>query len=380
MTKSILNKQSITFLFVLAMLVLVSISILTYMNTKDQINDHHFISLTFQKTALMDNIFYLINDAETSRRGYFITNDKDFIDKIESNKLASDSLLIQLRKNSLDNTSQLANTEALIPLVKERFSLFNDGIELQDKKGTNNKIHKNIFDKGMIINIDIKYLLNKMKREELSSLERSIESANTGYKFTYITFLTGIVASAIIFLIVFISLNKRARNSFALENQEISREELELIVKERTAEISQINQKLYKKVGELEKMDADLKKSEEHYRKLFEQAHDAILIFTPEDEKVIDVNRRACELYGFKREEFLGLSLATISKNSIQGHENIKLTLEKGYYHNFQTVQYKKDMSEMLMEINASVFMYNGKKVILSINRDITDRILKIPY
>ena len=58
---------------------------------------------------------------------------------------------------------------------------------------------------------------------------------------------------------------------------------------------------------------------------------------------------------------------------------NIKLTLEKGYYHNFQSVQYKKDMSEMLMEINASVFMYNGKKVILSINRDITDRIFKIP-
>ncbi len=33
----------------------------------------------------------------------------------------------------------------------------------------------------------------------------------------------------------------------------------------------------------------------------------------------------------------------------------------------------------MLMEINASVFIYNNKKVILSINRDITDRILKVP-
>ena len=32
----------------------------------------------------------------------------------------------------------------------------------------------------------------------------------------------------------------------------------------------------------------------------------------------------------------------------------------------------------MLMEINASVFMFKGKPVILSINRDITDRILKV--
>ena len=36
-------------------------------------------------------------------------------------------------------------------------------------------------------------------------------------------------------------------------------------------------------------------------------------------------------------------------------------------------------MNEMLMEINASVFNYRGKNVILSINRDITDRILMVP-
>ncbi len=379
MTKSILNKQSITFLFVLSILVLVSVSILTYMNTKDQTTDHDFIAQTFQRNALIDNVLSMLNDAETSRRGYFLTNDKDFIVNIDANKLTSDSLLIQLRKNSLDNSSQLANAEALIPLVKERFSLFYEGIELQERKGTNIKLHKNIFDKGKIVNIDIRNLANKMKREELKHLEWNKENSASSYTFTYYTFLAGIGASALLFFIVFITLNKRASNSFALENQEISREELEQIVKERTVEISQINQKLYKKVDELQIMDADLKKSEELYRKLFEQAHDAIVIFDPENEKVIDVNRRACDLYGFKREEFLGISLASISKNTNQGRDNIKLTLEKGYYHNFQSVQYKKDMTEMLMEINASVFMYNGKKVILSINRDITDRILKIP-
>ncbi len=380
MTKSLLNKQSITFLFVLGILVLVSVAILTYMNTKDQISDHDYIAQAFQKTSLMDNIITQLNDAETSRRGYYITNDKQFTDDIATNKIISDSLLKQLRLNSLDNANQLSNAEGLIPLVKERFSLFADGIDIQEKKGTNTKLHKNIFDKGKILNIDIRNLINKMKKEELKNLEKKKDISESSYKFTYFTFLSGIFASVLIFLIVFISLNKRARNSFALENHEISREELEQIVKERTAEISQINQKLYKKVDELQKMDADLKKSEELYRKLFEQAHDAIVIFAPEDEKVIDVNRRACDLYGFKRDEFLGLSLATISKNSIQSHVNIKLTLEKGYYHNFQSVQYKKDMSEMLMEINASVFIYNGKKVILSINRDITDRILRIPH
>jgi len=328
----------------------------------------------------MDNIFAIVNESETSRRGYFLSSDKQYITDIQENKVLMDSLFKQLRSNSLDNINQLANADALKPLISEKFALFNDGIDIQDEKGTNIKFHKNIFDKSKIINIDIKNLLNKMKKEEYKNLDRNKEIAEQGSKFAFISFLAGIGASVLILTIAFVSLIKKASGTFALENQEITREELEQIVKERTAEISQINQKLYKKVSELEAMETQLKSSAEQYRKLFEQAHDAIVIFSPDDETVIDVNRRACDLYGFKREEFIGLSMRSISKNIKQGKENLNLTLEKGYYHNFQSVQYKKDMTEMLMEINASVFMYNNKKVILSINRDITDRILKVPH
>src|SRR5690349_7339778 len=173
-------------------------------------------------------------------------------------------------------------------------------------------------------------------------------------------------------------LYKKASKVFELESQENTREELESIVRERTAEISQINRKLYGKVDELQKMDKALKQSEQYYRDLFEQAHDAIIIFSPEGETVLDLNDRACELYGFTREEFIGLSLKTISKNVPQGEKHIDNTLKKGYYHNFQSVHYRKNYTEMLMEINASVIDYKGTPAILSINRDITDRILKV--
>ena len=52
----------------------------------------------------------------------------------------------------------------------------------------------------------------------------------------------------------------------------------------------------------------------------------------------------------------------------------LKKTLEKGAYHNFETVHYRKDGSEMILEINGAVVNYKGKKAILSINRDITER------
>ncbi len=263
-------------------------------------------------------------------------------------------------------------------MVQQRFDVIAESIEILDSKGNNAKFHKNTYDKSKILQSDIKSTISKMKREEQMSLVKQREHADMSLDFTLYILIGGVTISGLILIVLFVLLLKRSGQSFESENQEITREELEQIVKERTAEISQINHKLYGKVNELQVMENALKESAEHYRKLFEQMHDAIVIFSPEDEKVIDVNRRACDLYGLKRDEFLGLSMRSISKNLPQNTENIKNTVEKGYYHNFQSVHYRKDSTEMLMEINASVFLFKGKPVILSINRDITDRILKV--
>jgi PAS domain S-box-containing protein len=117
-----------------------------------------------------------------------------------------------------------------------------------------------------------------------------------------------------------------------------------------------------------------LRQSEREYRGLFENAHDAILIFDPESEIVLEVNQRACEVYGISRSEFVGLSLATISSDVERGRLVIKETLKLGMSHDFETVQRRGDGSEMFLHINASVVEYNGKIAIQSINRDITEQ------
>lgn len=127
-------------------------------------------------------------------------------------------------------------------------------------------------------------------------------------------------------------------------------------------------------ITERRRAEQALKQSERDYRELFEHAHDAILIFTPEDEIVLDVNQHACEIYGFSRSEFIGMSLETISKDPHRGRLRVKETLGKGNYLNFETVQYKKDGTEMFLEINAAVVDYKCQRAILSVNRDISER------
>jgi PAS domain S-box-containing protein len=352
------------------------------MNSRDQTDDNDFIIQSFSRITLIDNIYSSVSDAESSRKGYFTTNDRELLEPYYIAAGSIDSLLNTLKKLSSDNPTQLANTDTLKALITERFRILKEGIDIQttssSPSGINPNTQKNIFDKGKIVQKNIRNLTARMQHEEEETLQQKNELAEQGYKFTYFVLLGGILISSVIFITVFIILRKKASKTFDSENQEISREELEYIVKERTAEISQINHKLYQKIDQLEKTEGALKRSEQYYRMMFEQAHDAIIIFSPDEETVLDVNKRACELYGMRRDEFIGLSLKSISKNIPEGIENIKSTLQKGFYHSYQCVHYKKDFTEMLIETNASVINYPGQSAILSINRDITERILKV--
>ena len=136
-------------------------------------------------------------------------------------------------------------------------------------------------------------------------------------------------------------------------------------------ELRQARDELERQVAERTR---ELERTSREYRDIFENAHDPILVFRPEDERVLNVNRRACEVYGLAREEFIGLSLKSISENVEWGEQQIEETLRDGTYNKFESVQFRKDGSKIFLEINASAIEYDGRPAILSVNRDVTER------
>ena len=120
---------------------------------------------------------------------------------------------------------------------------------------------------------------------------------------------------------------------------------------------------------------AALEKSERDYRGLFENAHDAILIFEPEGERILDANERASEMYGVPREQLLGQSLEAFSANVEEGKRRIEEIVADGVLTGYQTAHRRKDGSLILLDVNASMVDYGGRRAILSIQRDITDRV-----
>lgn len=117
-----------------------------------------------------------------------------------------------------------------------------------------------------------------------------------------------------------------------------------------------------------------LQKSESDYRYLFNHANDVIVIFEPEEEIILEVNAAACAIYGYDRDELIGMSLRKLTKNVQKGIEKVKKMLVTGVYQDFESIHFNRSGDEIYFLINASVIDFQGRQAILSLNRNITER------
>ncbi|MGF1470564.1 MAG: PAS domain S-box protein [Rubrobacteraceae bacterium] len=117
-----------------------------------------------------------------------------------------------------------------------------------------------------------------------------------------------------------------------------------------------------------------LRKSEREYRRLFEIANDAILIYDSESREILDVNENACEIYGYPRETFVGMTMKELSLDRQKARRYLEYLLSRGSYQDFETVHRRGDGTPINVLVNSSVIEFRGRRAVLSINRDITAR------
>ncbi len=109
------------------------------------------------------------------------------------------------------------------------------------------------------------------------------------------------------------------------------------------------------------------------YRLLFENANDAILIFEPDSEVILEANPKACALYGFTYGQLVGISLKSLTKDVPRGERQLAALMREGKYDLFETIHYNNSGAELHILANAAVIDYDGQRAVLSINRDVTE-------
>jgi PAS domain S-box-containing protein len=130
----------------------------------------------------------------------------------------------------------------------------------------------------------------------------------------------------------------------------------------------------HRDLKQMDRQSQDLTRSEQQYRNLLENANDAIIIFEPVHEIILEVNNKACAIYGISRDEFVGGNLKLLTKDVRQGEAAINDLLQLGTIKSFETIHYRRDGTPMNLLANGSVIEYAGRTAIMSINHDITER------
>ncbi len=118
--------------------------------------------------------------------------------------------------------------------------------------------------------------------------------------------------------------------------------------------------------------------SEERYRLLVRHANDGVFVHEMSSAgpgRLIEVNDRECDLLGYTREELLGLSIADLDAPEQRPRlPAIVRQLEETGQAVFETDHLRKDGGRVPVEISARLFELHGRRVILSVVRDVTER------
>jgi len=116
--------------------------------------------------------------------------------------------------------------------------------------------------------------------------------------------------------------------------------------------------------------------SEEEYRSIFEAASDGLIIYDPGIDSVVEANPAACEMHGYIRKEFIGLNpLVFIDTESYVLFAEHVQTAKFGNVFEALVVHKRKDGSVFHVEVRRSVISYRGQTCLLSVIRDVSQRI-----
>ncbi|MDQ6907141.1 MAG: PAS domain S-box protein, partial [Chloroflexota bacterium] len=128
---------------------------------------------------------------------------------------------------------------------------------------------------------------------------------------------------------------------------------------------------IVRNITERKQMEEALRTSESSYRALFESANDAILIFDFHSTQILAANPKACEMYGYTRDEFVAINLLALSLDHKLTVQRVQKVLED--LRVFETVHRRKDGSLIDAFVSASVIQYDGQMAVIGIVRDITE-------
>jgi len=128
-------------------------------------------------------------------------------------------------------------------------------------------------------------------------------------------------------------------------------------------------------ITQQKRAEDELRASEARFRTLVDHASDAFFLCDAPG-NIIDVNRQACESYGYTREEFIRMNVFDLSPDPDADRKFIRDSFppSETRIFTFDTRHRRKDGTLFPVEVRARRFVEGGRQLIIGLLRDITTR------
>jgi PAS domain S-box-containing protein len=147
-------------------------------------------------------------------------------------------------------------------------------------------------------------------------------------------------------------------------------------LQQRTEELEQTQAHLQAELHRHAETEAILKNREFQLRQIFEYSNDAIFVLDPEGDRILEANPRAVQHLQYSREELL----SSVRISAVHPHEMGKMiafsrsVLAQGHGWTDELACRTKQGNLVPGEVSASAIDYDGRRCVLALVRDITER------
>ena len=128
-------------------------------------------------------------------------------------------------------------------------------------------------------------------------------------------------------------------------------------------------------ISERKRAEGALRRSEEHFRRIFDYSNDAILVIDLADGGIVNANPRACSMFGYDKETLLSKHVDDLHpKDSLRFRAFVHSVLQKTIGWTDDLPYLTRSGDERLCEISASITDIDGQRLMIALMRDITER------
>lgn len=154
------------------------------------------------------------------------------------------------------------------------------------------------------------------------------------------------------------------------------RDELEIRVQQRTADLAESNRALAAEIADRTRAEHSLRESETKYRQLFEGLNDAVFLADAETGRILETNRRGEELLGRPRHEIVGMHQRELHppEQAAEYEAMFAAHMVQGRAVDYESAIAGADGTVLPVRVSAARLNLHGRPALLGLFRDIADQ------